>query len=462
MNIIKKIVSLSLLSTALMACGTDSIENYLRVQYSEYAFTDAESQLEVSVKSSEDWELSADADWLTLTKVDGSMFRITISENTSTETRECDVTIETSFEERYIRITQSSSEFKGVTRYYDNILGTIAMSHSGRYLSYTQPDGSSNYIPYVEDMLTGKTTSFPKGIQGLYNVKAIADDGETILLQKTPGNSYIIKDGTLSELPLEGNRSCSVVGMDASGSMIVGSVIDQSLLEHPVFWKDGKINYLETPDIDPRGNPLANRLVKLKGCSADGRIIYGAEYQSMSYGITYWKDGVMHCPGNDMAQIKQIIYNRGNNLYKDNRACTFGWTDDMSYATSPNGRYIAARFIDYEYIDDKTPSIEISTPAILDTDTGKVTVIDADMPNSVGISVDNEGHVFSIISSTGDPDHHKCFMFNPNDFTAKPLKDFFASEYGVELGNDNRIKHIGSEEKTFFGLNDVITWYMRF
>lgn len=64
--------------------------------------------------------------------------------------------------------------------------------------------------------------------------------------------------------------------------------------------------------------------------------------------------------------------------------------------------------------------------------------------------------------TTGDPDYHKCFMFNPNDFTAKSLKDFFASEYGVEFGNDNRIKHIGSEGKTFFGLNDVITWYMRF
>lgn len=452
-----------LLAIFAASCNDNHIENYLRLQFSEYDFPATQDSLTVTVSCTGEWVVTSAKDWAAVTKNDDQSFTISVESNSTTEERTTDILVESDFETQEImKIRQFGTRFQGQVRNFNDVITNAVMSRNGEYVAYTVSDKNRNQIPVVENQATGDTVSFPDGIQGTYTVIAVGDDGETLLLQKSPGNACLIKDGVLSELNLGSFTRSTATGMNADGSVIVGSARDAQRLDHPVYWKDGVIHELETPETDPLGKPIASRLIRIKGCSSDGRIIYGAEYQSSSYGIIYWKDDVMYTPGNDMAQIKQIVYKRGRYLYKADRACTVSWHEDMNnaIAISPNGRYLAARFIDYEYIDDETPSTELYKPACIDLESGEVTVISSDMSKAIGMAADDNGNIYAKNVATGDPDYNNCFVLNPHDLSCMSISEFFKKEYDIDFSDDRMVYAVGSDGYSFFGTKNVTYWYL--
>lgn len=458
----KKQLKWVLLALVAVGCDDEQIENYLRVQYAQYNFTAEQNSLSVKVECTGDWKVDSTIDWMTATKSDDNSFMVEVKANESAETRTATITIKSDFETQKLEIIQKGTYFQGRVREFYEVISPIAMSRNGKYVAYTLTDKNGNSIPIVEDMETGHREAYPDGIEGYYSVVSVSDDGTGILLRASSGNPYIMKDGMLYALDFGNYASATVIAMSADGNLIVGAVKDAKRTEYPACWREGVLELLETPEEDPMGNTMIPHNVKIKGCSTDGKVIYGAEYRSKGYGLIYWKDGVMYYPGKEEAQVKEVIYNSGSKIYSEKRPCTVGWHEDMNngVAISPNGRYLAARFNDYEWIDEQTPSPEIYIPVCVDLETGKVIKIDAGMPNAVGMAVDDEGHVFAKNIAKGDSNFNSCIVFNSIDYSAVSVSDFFKNQYGIELSDFRLIYQVGGDGKSFFGKKDSTYWYL--
>ena len=273
--------------------------------------------------------------------------------------------------------------------------------------------------------------------------------------------ALLTQDG-MEVLDLCSYKSFTPVAMSADASVIAGTVKMADNSTAPAYWKGGSFTTLECPEQDPVGNMLMPGNIRVQGCSADGSVIYGAEYRSGSYGLIYWKDGVLHNPGNDHAEIVTVLLQYGSNLREQVRASTVAYDEDMngSFLVSPDGKYMTAMFITYEQPEGEVAAIVHTCPVIIDLASGEVTKVKASINGAMGLAIDNSGMIFGI--GAGAIGTYDGFVFNPATQQALDIAAYFKSNYGVMMNGDRYISMVSADGKAFMGKKDNLTyWYLR-
>lgn len=450
------------ITVVLAATGCSETEvSSVGLQYSQYSFSSEADTLTVSVDfAGQEWETQAEAEWVQAVKQDAGSLVIMVGPNSSRDSREAVVSVFTQDISETIRIRQEGfiPDVK-MTDFYD-VLGDVVMSRNGRFVAYPYLSTNLSRIPMVTDMETGEEFDYAGVVDGYITILAIADDGQTLLIQNSNMEPALLdKDGMeiLSIAPYESFEPCA---MSSDASVIVG-VAEKDGAGMPAVWKDGAITELECPAEDPVGNDLLPGNVYVKGCSSDGSVIYGAEYRSGSYGLIYWKDGVLHNPGNDYAEVVEVLVAFGSYLSRSTRANTVAYDEEMNgcFLTSPDGRWMTAKFVTYEQRDEESAAIIHTCPVIIDLTTGEMTKVEANINESMGLAVDDSGMIFGVGAGFNGTNG---FVFDPATQQAVSISDYFKNTYGVLLDVDRDIRMVGDSGSAFIGKKEHLTyWYLK-
>lgn len=447
----------------LMAAGCSEKEtSFARLQYSQYSFKHTADTLTVDVDfAGQNWETTADADWIQSIKQDKSSLLIIVQPNDNGECREGTVSVFTESLSESILIHQEGRAFNGKMFDLTTTSNGFAMSRNGRFIVYTYLE-SLNTIPLVTNMETGETIDYAGIVNERVQIFGITDDGQTLLVQNGNMETALLTQDGMEVLDLCSYKSFTPVAMSADASVIAGTVKMADNSTAPAYWKGGSFTTLECPEQDPVGNMLMPGNIRVQGCSADGSVIYGAEYRSSSYGLIYWKDGVLHNPGNDHAEIVTVLLQYGSNLREQVRASTVAYDEDMngSFLVSPDGKYMTAMFITYEQPEGEVAAIVHTCPVIIDLASGEVTKVEASINGAMGLAIDNSGMIFGI--GAGAIGTYDGFVFNPATQQALDIAAYFKSNYGVMMNGDRYISMVSADGKAFMGKKDNLTyWYLR-
>ena len=175
--------------------------------------------------------------------------------------------------------------------------------------------------------------------------------------------------------------------------------------------------------------------VTVRGCSADGSVIYGSTWDNLDFGMLYWKDGKVDWAGSDVRRIHTEINRYGEEeICVDAMRCMADLTQ-----ISPNGKWIAGAYR-YEIMEDGNYHIE-TYPAVFNTETGK-TVIIKDYGERVVSHITNDG-IVCIANSSYLPDDG--FMYDVNTQTnLGSVSEWIRSNYGI-IAPRGYIRHISAD-----------------
>ena len=445
---------------AVTGCSETEVSS-VKLQYSQYSFSSGADTLAVNVDfAGMEWEASAEAEWVEAVKQDEGCLLITVGPNSGREGRDAVVSVYTSDMQETIRIHQEGSIPDVQMIDFYEALGNVVMSRNGRFVVNRTIDSNLQPQVLVTDMETGEVVDYADLVEGFIMILAVSDDGQTILIQNGDMEPALLdRDGmeVLSITPYDGFEPCA---MNSDASVIVG-IAEKDGDGVPVVWKDGVITALECPEKDPVGNDLLPGNVYVRGCSSDGSVIYGAEYRSGSYGLIYWKDGVLHNPGNDYAEVVEVLVAFGSYLSRSTRANTVAYDEEMNgcFLVSPDGKYMTAKFVTYEQRDEESAAIIHTCPVLIDLTTGEMTKIEANINESMGLAVDDSGMIFGVGAGFNGTNG---FVFDPATQQAVSISDYFKNTYGVLLDVDRDVRMVGGDGSAFIGKKEHLTyWYLR-
>lgn len=303
------------------------------------------------------------------------------------------------------------------------------------------------------DFTTGDTTEIdletpPEGNETYDSVGAISDDGRTLIIEN--------KMGVVADIYIDGVRtplSCQPgysrpwpTGMSADGSVIVGSCsIDDAEFYKvaPCKWVNGEQTILDMPELNAGGLPLENG-VYLRGCSSDGSVIYGSEWDS--FGLVYYKDDRMFNIGVDNSEA----VNTGTGI----EVVTIPYLEASYNNVSHNGKWIVCNYrldgVVYPFrVDTETGSFEYLESA---RDCGTATVTD-------------DGIVFGYSPATNAA-YGVVIDFNAG--TTETIDAWMERVHGITVSSDRWIDQVGDNGKSFAGKKISVTplglqslwWYM--
>lgn len=461
MKTIAKIILLgTLISLTSWSCTKELYNKYITPQYSAYSFSAASDSCEIDIQTNTNWSISnSNTDWLTAEKIDNNILKLKVNRNTTTNYRETVLILsDGNLVKTEITILQNSASFHG--EFHDitqmDPYHTITSPGLKKIASIILDMESYKKVPIILDIATNKTTIL-NNISGIFRVSAISDDGKTIACELNGKTSTLYIDGKQQDIKgLNGDPKIQICGMSSDGKIIVGNSISQDNYSTPVYLENNELKELPMPDDDPFQSGLPSGII-VKGCSPDGRIIYGIE--PTSFGLIYWKNGELFYPGYDNATIKTVLVSIFGTLKQVEKACTICLTDEYAELkfSSANGRYIAAKLIDYIQEKPNEPAIKYSYPARIDTETGEINIIKTEMTDAAALTVNNEGLLFC----TEEVNPQKTgYVFNPDNSSYQFLQDWFSSQYGLQISKQRIVTHVSDDNMTFFGSGESF-WYTR-
>lgn len=438
MKHITKFIYIVLASALMFACQTKNTEKYLYISEDSYSFAyDGEDSISVTVMTGESWTAAPDADWLTVTKVDNETAVIKAEKNTTLETRTAKVTFTAGNESREFVAEQFPKTFEGRLK---DIYGSYmysSISRNGKYagaLILELKEGSETEsigVPYIVNLETGEVIeTFPSSED--HNVlAAISDDGNTVIYGNVIDVDFkVYSNGERVTLNLpEGFRNAVPQGFSSDASVIVGYATNSITGDlTPMKWVNGEPIALEIPTEDEFGRPITIGAMA-RGCSADGSIVYGSEWQTM--GAIYWVGEEMHYLASKYINYEDVVSSSGNQITSG----YFQRLADLNCA-SHNGKYVALQYND-------------AIPAVLETETGKITVFNG--MGGVCQTVDNNGNVFIATPSTSPMDCIVANMSDPSTYVS--FQDYIKTNFGITVPSNKIVYNVSEDGKTFGGMS---------
>ena len=422
-----------------MACTNESSNTgYINISRTSYTLNgNGKDSCVINVESDTEWEMEIHDEWISATRAGGDSVIIKASANETESIRRGSVAFLSKNASCEMIVEQTPKSFTGKMINFP-LTARGAISPNGKYAAYLNSTinmETSEYTYYGVkiNLETMEETSIPAlrsdMTQYYYiNIQAISDDGRTIIYADD-GNivSTIAVDDQEIKLTLpQDTYSVYYSGMSGDGSVIVGTITLQEGQPVPAVWRNGELELLEVPDVDSGGNELTNG-VYARGCSADGSVIYGSEWDHQ--GLIYWKDGEMFYPGYDYAEpVSEIVV---NTIYK------FA----SYYSVSPNGKYIGAAYSG-------------GIPVIMNTETGVADFFETDFGQNGAetLTVTDEGLAFGGTPTMGMSTGLVLDFENDSYMT---VTDWMKEHEGLTVSN--MLVNYHPSDKVFYGMIPTAT-----
>lgn len=447
-----KILAISFFGAALGLAASSCTEStttetdYINLSVTSFTFASEGETLNLEVQASsisgEDWNYQGGAEWLTAER-SGDTLKLTAASNKGGELRETSLSFLCGEAETVLSLTQLAGNFPGgfVNLSTEQNKFSINSKFCASYRLENPADGGAQiFIPIVINTETGEETVY-EGSSEYSNIRAVSDDGRMLSLTVGSIGCALLIDGERVDIPTpSGYQNPVISAFSEDGSIMVGYVSEISgYAYHPVSWVNMTPMVLDIPETDMNGEDLFSGAMA-RGCSADGSIIYGSEWDTQ--GFIYWDENGMHFAGKESSITRPISY--------------MGMTIDMpayfmktaeSYSISQNGRYVAGTFNDWMPNGDGTyMASSMSYPAVYDIQEDSLIVFEEYSGHTAHFA-DNEGRVFGGVAGKG-------YVYTESGAT--PVEEWLASEYGLVVDGDRYIMNISEDGRRLSGWRSVM------
>ena len=428
MKTIFKIIPIFLAAAFFGACTQMEQGDYMNLSVNSYVFDgNGNDSVVVAVTTNlSEWSVSTDCPFVQVgTPSDNKVVIRPVGRNESSEMAEGVVTFTAGGEIVDFEVMQLPASFKGVFKALP-ITARGSMSRNGKWFGWVDVtlDENSNWTDhgYLLNLETGETTdldvpSMP-GEDYAEGIMAISDDAKWILFGHWGAcKSVLTYEGEVVDVAVpEGMESVWIVNMSADASVLVGNAIYRHPtsgggVNRPYKYVNGEPIALPCPDSDAYGQVTGDNLpVLARGCSADGSVIYGSEWQT--FGVTYWIGEELHNIGveNSSLEIDDIDYYR---------ACILRVLAEY-FNMSSDGRYISAAWREF----DQDMQDYVDYPAIIDTKTGSYEIYE-DAANYGSGTATEDGVLFAKASGG-----YGCMVFDTKSGSKMTFSEWMKAEHG--------------------------------
>lgn len=437
-------IMLPVLFAAIGICScqeTAEVPSYIYPDYTSYSFGCMQDTVNIFVQSNVDWSIDKDAAWFYADKIEdenGTWLQIIADENMEIEPRTSAVTLAAGTLSVSVTLVQKGASFTGIFEDlpdYPLTYHCVPSKNLKFLLGVRQGDAAQSAVADIINVETGEIRSLEPSME--YDLAvAISDDGNSYILNSRKyGKNFVYINNELVELTVpEGykEQGMSIGGISGDGRVVIGALNSATSGQgrFPCRWVDLQCEILERPETSSHGTPTAPYGTLARDCNADGSVSYGTEWTSGSYALCFWRDGKMFYPGGDYAVM---------NGSKADRICK---TAEF-LALSPNGRYLAARY------ETTTGS---AYPVIIDTENygeeGSVKILKDVSSSMTGLTCSDDGLLFAASPHMGVSEGH---VIDPEAGTCVTTKEWFKSEYGLNISSGRMIDYVSPDRQRFFG-----------
>lgn len=442
---------LALFTSVLVSCQKNTADyGYLRIDQHSYMFkSDGSDTCRIGVESNVSWSLDGVPEWVELIEKGDDYVLLKASDNETKSVRVADVVFVSEAESPVLSLSQSIGGFNG--RFYDlTDLAAPAMSRNGMYIAGMRgrldDNGRGVFTPVVLNTHTGKVIEM-EPTYDFNGMKYINNEGNVIVMSNSySGRTEMFIDGEMVEVRLpEGYHNHRIYSASEDNTIWAGycqSISTQRY--HPVRWTNGEPEIMDMPSSNLWGQDVSHNGTMIRGCSSDGSIMYGSEWDSM--GLVCWENGKMNFIGGDPA------YNILGYDNPDNPSALTSYTgivaDASTVRMSPNGRYVSATYVSW---DESYTGYMVT---LIDLETGNVEIKES-LEDSGGATVDNNGNFFGGVPRKSPMLGYKMsFGEEP-----VPMTEWFQSEYGLSFVDGYMVQTISEDGKTILGARAQMTVY---
>jgi len=456
-----------------LGCSTDDIEvtitEYVHLDSSSFTFAaDGEEAFTINITADPKWDVTINDTWITESARTESSISFTAQANETGAIRNGTVTITAGHAKETIHLSQlcvmnisPETKFTMLSE-FTNLSMNVCLSHSGRYVAgldyYYEYDWSTYeayyyYRPIIIDLETGDVRTYDIIENIPIGIKAISDDGETMLIANTFQWVAYLRNNEISYLDIPSDFQTNDTYVDtfsADGSIVYGYGRKRNDSRYyPIRWTNGVAQVMELYDTDGQGAAMGsdrgegNRVL---GTSADGSVTYGVD-QSTNQCVYWDRSGVHFAAADRYFTVTGLIdlsawgYGIVESTLHNQGEINFSATDRMS----ADGKYIAMRFYDADIVDMWYD--DYYRPVRFNTETGE-TEIFFDIENMSGLTVDNDGVLYLIHDKPREGSdsvlpYMPGVVFDPATDAFMTCRDWMMEKYGI-ITPDLQVTKVGA------------------
>ena len=439
MKITRNIIMAAATIIAAASCTKESGSEYLNLSVNGYTFGWAGSdtlRVEVMTNAGE-WTAEPDNPAIKAEK-DGDEAVITMQPNETSEYVSGTVTFTAGGLTRELYVDQMPKSYDGLLRDFP-LSGSVAMSPNGKYIAYmtqTLVEGDTyKFEPWLLDTETGELKLLEEppyvgmGMTNYDGFRCISNDARYIVFENNGEavNAMTI-DGEVYDIKTpDGYVDAKIEAMSGDGSVWVGFVKMENVVGYyPCRWIDGEPEILDRPEFMIDGVTPVFAGTMARGCSDDGSIIYGSEWDNML--LVYWKDGQLVNIGQENGEIVssgELIQASGLK------------SESQNTSISPDGRYVGCKY--------GIGGTNGAVPALVDTQTGRYQTMDFD---GTVLTIGPDGTVFGASPSFGVS---QGWVLDFDNNTSVALEDWLQQEHGITINGGRMITDVSSDGKVLLG-----------
>lgn len=444
---------------AMTGCTTKMIPDWLNVDKATVTLDAAgEGTALITVEASRAWTATPSASWVKVV-TDDTALTVSAEPNETGFDRTADVVIVAGPAEFTVKVVQVGRE--PLTAYYRFMtdMQGATISPSGKFVgAYTaradeSTGGQIEWDVYLIDLATNEKkllATLPYSLYQFDGVRAVTDEG-IVLMDNDMIQTVVMKEGE-ADYMLPGFADVENIRIAATsagdGSVWVGYATGPTGMV-PVKYVNGVPERMEMPETNFRGQEVGS--VVVRGCSADGSMVYGSTWDNLDFGMLYWdKEGHVHWAGEDIYQVEptEMIGPMGE-PYTDYLVTGLQVQAD-AFNMSPNGRYIGGLYYKEEVNADRTDVITTQIAAVYDTEEHK-TIILSDYSGYGGVTaVTDDG--LALISKSMQS--YYCQTDVVNLATGENLGagiDYVMDKFGLLLPASHGVTYLPIGGKAAFG-----------
>ena len=445
----KRKISILIASVLLLLVGCSKADQtgYISLSDNSCSFNYDGGSTTVMISASDSWHATTNVNWLSVEESPNSV-QITVDENSQKAERVGEITVISGSDAATITIYQAGNN--NIPVIYRNI--SVSTYSPNKYYAAglrldTENDVQVVYIGLF-DLRNDRVIQF-----GPYNadsyplstISTIDDHGNMYIANEGGTKTYYFNKQTASIDFFAEN--VIIYHCSSDGSVVVGVVSfptagseypqDFPSVYLPRKWVNGVEKALPMPEKPFRGDAYGWFAGLLpRAVSADGKIIYGTEWQSSDWFMIWWDENDdWHYVGEDVRELNYIPVTDGSgNTYM--YAMVSGMINSNAKQAMPqSGEWICGWYYTEQFREDGA-IIGTHYPAFYDVKHNK-THIFYDYPESCAVSVKNDGSA-GFIRTNAIPlgntsiDTSDIYAVNPQtETTISTAQQWFFDNYGI-------------------------------
>ena len=450
-----------LLLSALMLIGCNKSEsNFITLSDKVCSFPYEGGSVTVTVDAENSWEYRTSADWLNVDRNNNNLV-ISVDINSNREERSAEIAIVAGSAASTISVFQVGNPNMEVIFRKGPSVFSQECYYAATVYSITNEDATEDVYVGLMDIRNDEMISFgpfPYDAYPLSKVRAVADNGDCYISDYTEQGVYFFDFARGILLKFEDNAlifSCS-----SDGSVAVGAKINENMNDDgdtpaylPYKWVDGVAVRLPMPDTPFReSNSWYGGLIPRK-VSADGKIIYGTEWQNMDDYMIWWDENDnWHYVAEDARKIDYVEAVDSDGNVGILVLASGMINQNATYAMTNSGKWLTGWFAENVIHDDGSISWDFY-PGFYNRETNK-TYIFREYLDGRGIAVRDDGIGFIRTNSAPYQTDSTLCDFYAVDIESgtviSTIQNWFYDNYGIYTPAKEWLMGFSSDNKVAF------------